>query len=101
MQADPRHRLESGLERGPRSKRLVQRGRVEQRRWTDKQRRELADLRNRADGLVYSTEADPGQEFSDNVEDEDDREELQKALGGDGARRYRARRIVGALRRRR
>ncbi len=44
----------------------------------DQQRRELVDLRNRADGLIYSTERTL-EEFAENVHD-DDRDEIEKAL---------------------
>ncbi|MEN8180908.1 MAG: molecular chaperone DnaK [Myxococcota bacterium] len=45
----------------------------------DSTRRELADLRNKADGLVYSTER-ALEEFAAQV-DENDRREIEKALG--------------------
>ena len=44
----------------------------------DQPRRELVDLRNRADGLIYSTERTL-EEFAENVHD-DDRVEIEKAL---------------------
>ena len=44
----------------------------------DQQRRELVELRNRADGLIYSTERTL-EEFAENVH-EDDRGEIEKAL---------------------
>jgi len=44
----------------------------------DQQRRELVDLRNRADGLIYSTERTL-EEFAENVH-ADDRVEIEKAL---------------------
>jgi molecular chaperone DnaK len=51
---------------------------AEQHGQADKQRRTLVDLRNKADGLVYSTERTL-EEFADNVA-ADDRRELEKAL---------------------
>ncbi|MDH3519117.1 MAG: molecular chaperone DnaK [Myxococcales bacterium] len=51
---------------------------AEQHSQTDKQRRELVELRNEADGLIYSTERTLT-EFAENVSDED-RGALQKAI---------------------
>jgi molecular chaperone DnaK len=51
---------------------------AEQHDQADKQRRQLVELRNKADGLVYSTERTL-EEFSDNVS-ADDRKALEKAL---------------------
>ncbi len=45
---------------------------------SDKQRRELVDLNNKADGLIYSTERTL-EEFADSIPD-DDREELEGVL---------------------
>jgi molecular chaperone DnaK len=64
---------------------------AEQHASSDRERRELADLRNKADGLVYSTER-ALQEFAAQVA-EADRQGLERALqrtrgaleGGDGA----------------
>jgi molecular chaperone DnaK len=46
---------------------------------TDQQRRDLVELRNKADGLIYSTERTL-EEFAENVSDEE-REEILEALG--------------------
>ncbi len=52
---------------------------AEQHSAADGERRELADLRNKADGLVYSTER-ALEEFAEQVAEED-RAPLEKALG--------------------
>jgi len=51
---------------------------AEQNAAADRQRREWIDLRNQADGLIYSTERTL-QEFEENVA-EDDREQLQQTI---------------------
>jgi molecular chaperone DnaK len=51
---------------------------AEQNAAADRQRRDWIDLRNQADGLIYSTERTL-QEFEENVA-EDDRTQLQEAI---------------------
>ena len=51
---------------------------AEDNKEADRERREVADLRNRADGLVYTTEASLA-DYADHIED-DERDEIEKAL---------------------
>jgi len=53
-------------------------GEAEEHGEADRQRREMVDLRNKADGLIYSTERTL-EEFAENVSDED-RDELLDAI---------------------
>jgi molecular chaperone DnaK len=65
----------SGLDEGE-VERLIEE--AEQHGEVDRQRREMVDLRNKADGLIYSTERTV-EEFADNIPEED-RDELLAAV---------------------